>query len=100
VGEVRQLRLKNGNPTARFNACIGLAVDASIKVLEGGGGLNTLNVLSLKVDESTRTDDVPGQALLKAKNFYMVVVKVGKDGPTVNVQRGSGMFVLLPKHAS
>ena len=86
VDGVKQLRLKNGNPTARFDACIGLAVDAPIEVLEGGGGLNTSNVLSLKVDESTRTDDVPGQALLEARNFF-VVVKVGKDGPTINMRR-------------
>jgi hypothetical protein len=59
---------------------------ASIETMEGGDGLAPSSVISLRVNDVGRTDDLPGQMLLESKSFYMMV-KVGGSGPTFVIRK-------------
>ena len=91
VGEVegvKQIHLKDGNPTARFTARLRFEDGKSIKIPKGGGGIDTeaTEVVSLKVDDRTELAAVPERVLLECKTFYMTA-RVGWDQSTIVIRR-------------
>lgn len=88
VEEVKWLRLKSrGNVTTRYTAKLALSDENLVEILESGGmDTGASDVISLKVDDVTKVDDVPGNLLMEARTFHMTA-RVGSDNSIIIIRR-------------
>ena len=81
---VKQFRLKNGNPTARFTVHLTIEESAMIEPMEGDGNITSPGVIAIKIDDVIKGDDVPARLLAESRSFFV----------TVRSERNSSVMVL------